>query len=270
MTDENLTAGSDPEPLNPSRRSALLGAGAIAAATVAGATAPARADTVRDMEGKTAFVTGGARGIGFASADELARAGANIAIFDVAQNLTHVDYDLSNEQDMADAKAKIEAHGVQCLTIQCYVRDHAALKVAMARTAETFGSLDDVLVNAGITQVGPIEHLGDDSVQTVIDGNVVGSVRTIQAAVPIMREQQSGSIVVISSVLGRRPNEWYSVYGASKWAVIGLAKSAALALAPHGVTCNVICPTLVDTPWLGHSSLRFPRRIRPGRLLRSS
>jgi NAD(P)-dependent dehydrogenase (short-subunit alcohol dehydrogenase family) len=121
------------------------------------------------------------------------------------------------------------------------------LNDAVAKTISQFGSLDHVLANAGVTQVGPIETLGDDSVQTVVDINIVGVVRTLQAVVPVMREQKSGSMVVISSILGRRPNEWYSVYGASKWAVIGLAKSTALAMAPHGVTCNVICPTLVDT-----------------------
>ena len=249
MTDEYIANEQNEEPQNLSRRKTLLGAGAIAAAaTVVGNVESARAQVIRDMEGKTAFITGGARGIGLASADQLARAGANIVIFDVAQNLEHVDYDLSTKQDLVRAKDQIEAHNVQCMTVQGDVRDLAALTDAMAQAVSKFGSLDHVLVNAGITQVGPIEALGDNSVQTVMDINVIGSVRTIQAATPIMRDQKSGSIVVISSILGRRPNEWYSVYGASKWAVIGLAKATALAMAPHSVTCNVICPTLVDTP----------------------
>ena len=233
------------------RRSMLLGAGAgvvAAAATAAGTATAADGVEMRDMEGKTAFITGGARGIGLASADLLARAGANVVIYDVARNLEHVDYDLSTEADMAAAKAQIEAHGVQCMTVQGDVRDRAATANAMQQAVSAYGSLDHVLVNAGITQAGQIDMLGDDSVQTVMDINVVGATRTIQAAAPIMREQGSGSIVVISSILGRRSNEWYPVYGASKWAVIGLAKSTALALARHSVTCNVICPTLVDTP----------------------
>lgn len=233
------------------RRSLLMGAGAgvvTAAAIAAGTAAAADGSVTRNMEGKTAFITGGARGIGLASADLLARSGANIVIYDVARNLEHVDYDLSTEADMAAAKAQIEGHGVQCMALQGDVRDRARLTDAMQQTTAAFGSLDHVLVNAGITQAGPIDALGDDSVQTVVDINIVGATRTIQAAVPIMQEQKSGSIVVISSILGRRPNEWYSVYSASKWAVIGLAKATALAMAPHSVTCNVICPTLVDTP----------------------
>ena len=233
------------------RRSMLLGAGVgvvAAATTTAGAAIAADSVEKRDMKGKTAFITGGARGIGLASADLLARSGANIVIYDVARNLEYVDYDLATEVDMAAAKAQIEAHGVQCMTVQGDVRDRAATANAMQQAVSAYGSLDHVLVNAGITQAGQIDMLGDDSVQTVMDINVVGATRTIQAAAPIMREQGSGSIVVISSILGRRSNEWYPVYGASKWAVIGLAKSTALAMARHSVTCNVICPTLVDTP----------------------
>ena len=252
MSDEQLFNAENEQRPDATRRSLLLGVGAgavTAVATVAGGTAEAAdGPAIRDMKGKTAFITGGARGIGLASADLLARAGANIVIYDVARNLDHVGYDMSSEQNLADAKAQVEMHDVKCMTVQGDVRDRAALIDAIAQAVSKFGSLDHVLVNAGITQAGPIEALGDDSVQTVIDINVVGATRTIQAAVPIMREQKSGSIVVISSILGRRPNEWYSVYSASKWAVIGLAKSTALALAPDGVTCNVICPTLVDTP----------------------
>ncbi|MEM7059635.1 MAG: SDR family NAD(P)-dependent oxidoreductase [Pseudomonadota bacterium] len=251
MLDHNTNEAAVEHGPDTKRRAMLFGAGAgvvTAAASVAGTASATDRRDLRDMEGKTAFITGGARGIGLASADQLARAGANIVIYDVARNLEHVDYDLSSEADMAAAKAQIEAHGVDCLAIQGDVRNRAALKDAMLQAAADYGSLDHVLVNAGITQAGPIEALGDDSVQTVVDINIVGATRTIQAAVPIMRDQSSGSIVVLSSILGRRPNEWYSVYSASKWAVIGLAKATALAMAPHGVTCNVICPTLVDTP----------------------
>ncbi|MEM7426814.1 MAG: SDR family NAD(P)-dependent oxidoreductase [Pseudomonadota bacterium] len=251
MPDNYTNDAASEQRAGATRRSMLLGAGAgvvTVAATVAGEAEAADDPKKRDMEGKTAFITGGARGIGLASADQLAQAGANIVIFDVARNLDHVGYDLASEQDLASAKSQIEAHGVKCITVQGDVRDRAGLAQAVANSVSRFGSLDHVLVNAGITQVGAIEELDDHSVQTVIDINVTGAVRTIQAAVPIMREQKSGSIVVLSSILGRRPNEWYSVYGATKWAVIGLAKSTALAMAPHGVTCNVICPTLVDTP----------------------
>ncbi len=238
---------------NTSRRTALLSgaAGSIAAVGMLGISQASDSfdqPIVKDMEGKTAFITGGARGIGLASAEVLAQAGANIVIFDIAENIDQVPYNLATAADMQSAKARIESYGVDCLTVQGDVRDRVALKDAVTKTIARFGSLDHVLANAGITQVGPIEALGADYNQAVVDINILGVVNTIGAVVPVMRDQKSGSIVAISSILGRRSNEWYSVYGASKWAVIGLAKSAALTLAPHGATCNVLCPTLVDTP----------------------
>ncbi|MDJ0513582.1 MAG: SDR family NAD(P)-dependent oxidoreductase [Methyloceanibacter sp.] len=251
MTEEKSNSEAQETPQNPSRRSALLGGAAgalVAAAAVVGGTQPTKAQSAGDMQGKTAFITGGARGIGLASADELARAGANIVIYDIAQDLPSVNYALSTDQDLAKAKAQIEGHGVMCMSIKGDVRDRAALAKAVAQTVSQFGSLDHMCVNAGVTQVGSVDELADDAVQTVIDINLTGAVRTVQAAVPVMRDQKSGSIVVISSILGRRANEWYSVYSATKWAVIGLAKATSLAVAPHGVTCNVICPTLVRTP----------------------
>ena len=254
MNDQPNNPEMQLRPENQSRRNALLGgaAGALALSGIAGnsqASGDTKTRTIeKDMGGKTAFITGGARGIGLAAAEELAQSGANIVIFDIAKNLPNVSYELSNGTDLANAKSLIESYGVNCLTIQGDVRNRTALHEAVDKTISQFGSIDHVLANAGITQVGSIETLEDEAVQAVVDINIVGVVRTIQAVVPAMREQKSGSIVAISSILGRRPNEWYSVYGASKWAVIGLAKSTALALAPHGVTCNVICPTLVDTP----------------------
>jgi NAD(P)-dependent dehydrogenase (short-subunit alcohol dehydrogenase family) len=251
MKNDNEKLDSNERVESASRRSVLVGGGAAtiaAVAAVAGGSTPAQAQTGREMEGKTAFVTGGARGIGLASADMLAQSGANIVLFDIAKNLPEVGYDLSSVQDLNNAKLQIETHGVECLTIQGDVRDRAALTNAVNETVSRFGSLDHVLVNAGITQAGPLEFLDDDLVQTVMDINVTGALRTIQAATPVMRKQKSGSIVVISSILGRQPNEWYAAYTASKWAVIGMAKSAALSLAGDGITCNVICPSLIDTP----------------------
>jgi len=250
MTIDSNNSNSNNQVASASRRSILIAsAGAIAAAaTAVGGATPAHAQTVRDMEGKTAFVTGGARGIGLACAETMAQAGANIVLFDIAQNLPEVTYNLASAEDLNNAKARIEAHGVECLAIQGDVRDREALANAVQETVARFGSLDHVTVNAGLTQAGPLEYLEPALVQSLMDTNVIGALNTIQAAASVMREQKSGNIVVISSILGRQPNEWYAAYSASKWAVIGLAKSAALSLAGDGVTCNVICPSLVDTP----------------------
>lgn len=204
----------------------------------------------RPFEGQTAFITGGARGIGRGVAEELAENGANVVIYDVAQQIDTVKYPLANENDLSETLAAVEAHGVGCIAIQGDVRDRAQLAEAMARTVETFGSMDFVMANAGITQTGFLDTFSDSEVDTVVDVNLGGVIKTIQEATPILREQQFGRIIVTSSVTGRGGASTFPVYSATKWGVIGLAKATAQALGSVNVTCNAICPDIVHTPLL--------------------
>jgi NAD(P)-dependent dehydrogenase (short-subunit alcohol dehydrogenase family) len=202
-----------------------------------------------ELSGKTAFITGGARGIGLAIGEELAKVGANIVIYDIASGtLPNVQYAISTDADLQRAKAKIEALGVRCLAVQGDVRNLASLSRAMQRTVTEFGSLDIVVANAGISQAGGIEEFSDEQIAAVLDINVAGVIKTTQAAGPIMKRQNSGRIIYISSALGRMGNELFPVYTASKWAVIGFAKSAALTYGRNNILCNVVAPGLVRTP----------------------
>lgn len=245
-------------PESPERRRVLtgtaLGTAALAGASLLGS-APAVAqaasgtDAARDLAGKTAFITGGARGLGLAAAEELAQAGANICLFDVATaSLPHVQYPLSTDRDLAAAQARIEALGVGCLAIKGDVRDRAAQDRAMARAVEAFGGLDIAVANAGVSQVGAIETFSTDEIATVFDINVAGVIKTTQAAVEIMKPQGSGRIIYISSALGRMGNELFPIYTATKWAVIGFAKSAALSYGRFNILCNTVAPGLANTP----------------------
>ena len=254
--DQHRSSGS-----SATTRRKLLSTGAIgvATATVAALGAPADAqDTASDgiaqppeptgeFTGQCAFITGGARGIGYACAEELAKAGANIVLYDIAGNIDTVNYPLATEQDLATAKSNIEALGVKCIAIKGDVRDSTQLKEAIARTVSEFGRLDILVVNAGVTHVGVLDEFPDDEVQTVIDINLTGAIKTTQAALPIMRRQNAGRIVMISSILGRIGNEDFSVYASTKWGLIGFAKSTALAMAKNNVMCNAVCPTWVRT-----------------------
>ncbi|MCB2264419.1 MAG: SDR family NAD(P)-dependent oxidoreductase [Candidatus Thiosymbion ectosymbiont of Robbea hypermnestra] len=251
---EDLCSG---QPVDAGRREAIktgaLGAAVAAASSVIGAgtvfAQESRAvSTSKELAGKTAFITGGARGIGLATAEEMAKAGANIVLFDIASGqIPNVGYPMANESDLQSAKAKVEAVGAKCLAIKGDVRNRRAQESAMDQAVKNFGSLDVVVANAGVTQAGNIEEFSAEEISVVFDINVAGIVKTTQAAAPIMKKQQAGRIIYVSSALGRMGNELFPVYTSSKWAVIGFAKSAALTYGKDNILCNTVCPGLVHT-----------------------
>lgn len=232
-------------------RTGTIGAAAAAATTLMTArqSLAGSGSMTDELDGKTAFITGGARGIGLASAKEMARAGANIVLFDIAtRDVPNVQYPLATADDLFDAKAAVEAHGVRCLIVQGDVRSLEAQQSAMAQAAEAFGGLDIVLANAGVSQAGRIEDFSAADISAQYEINVGGVVKTTQAAVPHLRARGGGRLIYISSGLGRVGNDLFPVYTSTKWAVIGFAKSAALSYGRDNIMCNVVAPGLVRTP----------------------
>lgn len=244
-----------------SRRAALtsgmFGAAAAAAAGVMTAGSAMAQDAPKgELSGKTAFITGGARGIGLASAEEFAKAGANIVLFDIASGtMPHVSYALPDASDLAAAQARIEALGVQCLTYQGDVRNLQDLEVAMQQAVDRFGSLDIILANAGVGHAGAFDDVTAGEISTLYEVNVGGYIKTTQAAVPHLRAAGGGRIVYISSGLSRTGNGVFGVYGATKWAVNGIAKSAAMAYGRDNILCNVVAPGLVRTPFADNQAV---------------
>ncbi len=253
MTKEKETVSLEQQ--SSSNRRAFMKFGAIGAAAAVASVVPAVAQTGKDaasprkeLSGKTSFITGGARGLGLATAEELARAGSDIVLYDIASKaIPNVGYAISDDADLQAAKAKIEALGVKCLAIKGDVRDRKSLNDAMARTVSELGSLDIVVANAGISQAGSIDEFTDADISVVYDINVKGVILTTQAAAPHMKKQKSGRIIYISSGLGRVGNELFPIYTSTKWAVIGFAKSAAVTYGRDGILCNVIAPGLART-----------------------
>jgi SDR family mycofactocin-dependent oxidoreductase len=199
------------------------------------------------LDGRVAFITGGARGQGRAHALALAAEGANVVIADAPRPM-NLTYPLGTEDDLRATAKEVEELGGLCLPITMDVRDAAAVSAAVDETVSSLGSLDILVANAGVVSTGPLEEVTDETWQQLVDTNLTGVFHTLRAVIPVMRRQRFGRIVVTSSMGGRMGIPELAPYNATKWGVIGLAKSVALEVAKEGITVNVICPTTVNTP----------------------
>ncbi|CAN5497826.1 mycofactocin-coupled SDR family oxidoreductase [soil metagenome] len=199
------------------------------------------------LDGRVAFITGGARGQGRAHALALAAEGADIVIADAPRPM-NLTYPLGTEDDLWRTAKEVEEIGGRCLPIVMDVRDAAAVGAAFEETVTTLGSLDILVANAGVVSTGPLDEVTDEIWQQLVDTNLTGVFHTLRAVIPVMRRQRFGRIVVTSSMGGRMGIPELGAYNATKWGVIGLAKSVALEVAKEGITVNVICPTTVHTP----------------------
>jgi SDR family mycofactocin-dependent oxidoreductase len=199
------------------------------------------------LDGRVAFITGGARGQGRAHALALAAEGADVVIADAPRPM-NLTYPLGTEDDLRRTAKEVEEIGGRCLPIVMDVRDAAAVRGAVDETVSALGSLDILVANAGVVSTGPLDEVTDEIWQQLVDTNLTGVFHTLRAALPVMRRQRFGRIVVTSSMGGRMGIPELGAYNATKWGVIGLAKSVALEVAKEGITVNVICPTTVHTP----------------------
>jgi len=178
----------------------------------------------------------------------LAAEGADIVAADAPAPMVGLTYPLGTEDDLRETAKRVEVLGGRCLPIALDVRDSAAVGAAVEQTLNSLGSLDIVVANAGIVSTGPLEEVSDEVWRLLVDTNLTGVFHTLRAAIPVMRRQRFGRIVVTSSMGGRMGIPELAAYNATKWGVIGMAKSAALEVAKEGITVNVICPTTVQTP----------------------
>src|ERR1700758_297105 len=200
------------------------------------------------LDGRVALITGGARGQGRAHALTLAAEGADIVAADAPGPMTDLTYPLGTEEDLRDTAKLVAELGRRCLPIAVDVRNPVQVGAAVEQTVKEMGSLDIVVANAGIVSTGPLEEVSDQVWQQLVDTNLTGAFHTLRAAIPVMRRQRFGRIVVTSSMGGRMGIPDLAAYHATKWGVIGLAKSVALEVAKEGITVNVVCPTTVQTP----------------------
>jgi 3-oxoacyl-[acyl-carrier protein] reductase len=186
------------------------------------------------LDGRVALVTGGARGIGAATATRLAADGALVAL---------ADLDESQAQDTA---RQIDASGERALGIGCNVAESAQVQQMVERTLERFGRLDILVNNAGITRDNLLFKMGEDEWDAVIAVHLRGAFLCARAAQKPMVEQKYGRIVSLSSVsaLGNRGQVNYS---AAKAGLQGLTRTLAIELGPFGITANAVAPGFIDT-----------------------
>lgn len=206
------------------------------------------------LEGRVALITGGARGQGRAHALTCAKAGADVVLVDIADQLSTVDYAMARPDDLSHTVKEVEALGRRALAFPADVRDQAALDEVVANALDRFGHLDILIANAGIWTRAPFWELTDEMWDQMIGVNLTGVWRSAKAVAPHMISNQRGSIVVTSSINGLEAGRQYAHYAAAKHGLIGLMKSIALELSPHGVRCNAVCPGAIRTPMTDHQA----------------
>lgn len=199
------------------------------------------------FDGKTVFITGGARGQGRSHALAFAREGADVAFCDIATQMKSVPYSMSTPEDVAETVGQVEALDRRCLGMVADTRDSARMRDVVEETITELGGIDFCLANAGIFTFSMIAEMSDEDWSETIDTNLTGVFNTFRAVLPHMIERGAGRIVATSSMAGKMGFPNVGHYVAAKWGVIGLVKSAAQEVAGSGITVNAVCPTGVNT-----------------------
>ena len=199
-----------------------------------------------DFSGTTAVITGGASGIGLATAQALHAAGASIILADI------------NEQGLRKAEAHLREHAPdangQIVCMPTDVTREEEVQELMEMAVTLCKRIDLVITSAGIGRGGPIDTFAASEMQRMMDINFMGTFHCIQKALPTMRRQGSGYFVCLSSVAGKLSNPFLSGYCASKWAVRGFTSAVRAELEGSGIGITTVYPAWVDTPMIRQES----------------
>jgi 3alpha(or 20beta)-hydroxysteroid dehydrogenase len=202
------------------------------------------------LDGKVALVTGGARGIGAAIARAMVAEGANVVIGDLLDR---------------EGEALAEEIGASAKYVHLEVTKPDDWETAVATAVKTYGKLNVLVNNAGISGYAPIEEYSRADWDKIIAINLTGVFNGIKAAVPALKQAGGGSIVNMSSLAGMRGEAGMSGYVATKWAVRGLTKAAALDLARYGIRANSVHPGVVRTPLMAEGPQPGTSHVAMGR-----
>jgi 3-hydroxybutyrate dehydrogenase len=188
------------------------------------------------LEGKTAFITGSASGIGLEIAKAFVKEGAKVVISDL------------NKEKSEKVAKDLNDQGFETLSTPCDVTDEEALKNSLNHAYQKYGSIDILVNNAGLQYVSPIEEFPTEKFELLIKIMLTAPFVAIKNVFPIMKKQGYGRIINMASINGLIGFSGKAAYNSAKHGVIGLTKVAALEGAAHGITVNALCPGYVDTP----------------------
>lgn len=203
------------------------------------------------LQGKTALITGGSRGIGLAIARRLGQMGARVAI------------SARSQAALEKAVASLSESGVKALAIPADVSLAAQVEEMVRRANAAFGDIHILVNNAGVGVFGPAHEQREEDWDKVIDTNLKGVFLCSRAVAPQMIRQGTGHIINISSLAGKNANAGGGIYYASKWGLQGLTFCMAEDLRPYGIRVSVICPGSVQTEFSPHAGKDPLKMLQP-------
>jgi NAD(P)-dependent dehydrogenase (short-subunit alcohol dehydrogenase family) len=203
---------------------------------------------MRELAGKTAFVTGGASGIGFGLGAAFAQAGMKVMLADIETDA------------LAEAVKSLHDFGPDVRGVACDVADPVSVERAAKASFQAFGNVHVVCNNAGVAAAGGIDNISLDNWRWVLDVNLMGVLHGIRTFLPHIRAHgEGGHIVNTASMAGMNSGLGFSPYVASKFAVVGMSEGLATQLKPFGIGVTVLCPGYVRTR-IGESGRNRPQR----------
>jgi NAD(P)-dependent dehydrogenase (short-subunit alcohol dehydrogenase family) len=205
-----------------------------------------------ELDGKTALITGGSKGIGAAIASELAQMGASTIICGRTQ------------PSLETAAGKIRSAGGRCETKVCNVADWNSVAALASEVQSTHGKLDILVNNAGVAGFGkPLHETAPETWNNIIDTNLRGVFHTIRAFVPLLLSAGGGHIINISSIASKNPLPNGAAYAASKWGLNGLSYSVAEELRGDNIRVAIVCPGSTHTELSPHEGKKVSKMLQP-------